>query len=240
MKLPDIALLFSLVPLTLAACDKENGDENAEEGNQEEGNQEEGNQEEETGTPADMAPPLLWYSTCGDPACSGYNGPWEGVPACGQITEGDPCEVEGETCDFMSECNAQMICATADPKQVEGGCPISRSRFKQDIRYLDADERADYYRQLLEIDLATYRYRERSDRKTQLGVILEDNEHGVWIDAANDRVDIYAYTSLAVAGVQTQAAELAALRREIDELRRELAQVRDHGCQPTNVSRLAK
>jgi hypothetical protein len=144
----------------------------------------------------------------------------------------------------MSSCNAQMICAAADPKQVEGGCPISRSRFKQDIDYLDARERDDYYRQLLDIDLATYRYRERSDRKTQLGVILEDNELGVWVDAANDRVDVYGFTSLAVAGVQAQAAELAVLQAELaaqqaelDELRRELASMRDQRCQPSKAHR---
>jgi hypothetical protein len=202
---------------------------------------EQGDAEESTGgEPADMSPELRWYSTCGDPACGGYNGPWEGVPACGDISEGDPCEVADETCDFMSDCNAQMICAAADPKQTEEGCPISRSRFKQDIDYLDTAEREHYYRQLLEIDLATYRYRQRADRKTQLGVILEDDEQAVWVDAANDRVDVYGFTSLAVAGVQAQAAELDALRAELAELRRELASLRDHGCQPGKPSRLAK
>lgn len=236
MKRYVVCLMLSLSPLLgLAACDKESGDENAEEAPGD------GDPEESSsGEPADMAAELRWYSTCGDPACSGYNGPWEGVPACAEITEGDPCEVAGESCDFMSDCNARMICAAADPKLVEGGCPISRTRFKQDIDYLDAAERDGYYEQLLDIDLATYRYRERSDRKTQLGVILEDNEQGVWVDAANDRVDLYGYTSLAVAGVQAQAAELAALRAELDELRRELASVRDQGCQPSKPSRLAK
>lgn len=239
MKFSRVVLLLSCLPFSLGACDKEGGDENADEGAQE------GNVDESTsGAPADMSPELRWYSTCGDPACGGYNGPWEGVPACVDISEGDPCEVAGESCDFMSGCNAQMICAAADPKQQEGGCPISRSRFKQDIDYLDAAERDDYYRQLLDIDLATYRYRERSDRKTQLGVILEDNEHGVWVDPANDRVDVYGFTSLAVAGVQAQAAELATMRAELDELRRELASMRelarDQGCQPGKPSRLAK
>lgn len=231
-----VVLLLVMSPFSLAACDKQGGDENADA----QENADDLNPEESGGEPADMSPELRWYSTCGDPACSGYNGPWDGVPACGEITEGDPCEVAGESCDFMSSCNAQMICAAADPKQNEGGCPISRMRFKQDIDYLDAAERADYYRQLLEIDLATYRYRERSDRKLQLGVILEDHEQGVWIDAANDRVDLYGYTSLAVAGVQTQAAELAALRAELDQLRRELADMRDQGCQPGKPSRAAK
>jgi hypothetical protein len=237
MHVPRIALLISFSCLSIGACDKEGGDENAD---AEEANMDDANADESTtGDPVDMSPELRWYSTCGDPACSGYNGPWEGVPACGDISEGDPCEVAGESCDFMSDCNAQMICATADPKQVEGGCPISRSRFKQDIDYLDSAQREHYYRQLLEIELATYRYRQRSDGKTQLGVILEDHEQAVWVDADNDRVDIYGLSSLAVAGVQAQAVELAALRAELGELRRELASVRQ-GCQPGKPSRLAK
>jgi hypothetical protein len=247
MKLPDIALLLTLLPLSLAGCDKENGDDGETGDDNADSNQESPDSGVDTESDTDtggMQAELRWYSTCGDPACGGYNGPWEGVPACGEITEGDPCEVAGETCDFMSDCNAQMICANEDPKQVEGGCPISRMRFKQDIRYLDGSARSEYYRQLLELELATYRYRERSDRKLQLGVILEDNENGVWIDAANDRVDLYGYTSLAIAGVQTQADELAALRSEVEQLRREMAQLRsqsrDHGCQPGSVSRLSK
>lgn len=67
----------------------------------------------------------FWYSSCGDPDCDGYGGPWPDVPPCGDIEEGDPCDRGGATCDFMSECNAVMVCAGQDPKQREGGCPES-------------------------------------------------------------------------------------------------------------------
>lgn len=167
-----------------------------------------------------------WYSTCGDPVCRGYDGPWNGVAACDEIEAGAPCEVAGQTCDFMSDCNARLVCASEDPKLQAGGCPISRARFKRDINYLAPAERDRYYRELLELRLATYRYRGRSDQKLQLGIVLEDAPDGIWADPANDRVDLYGYTSLAVAGVQTQASELAALQAELGTLRAELAALR--------------
>jgi hypothetical protein len=208
-----LTALITFAALQLIACDKQ-GDDNADSNGE---------------SPADMAggPELHWYSTCGDPACSGYNGPWEGVPACGNIQEGDVCQTEGESCDFMSDCNAQMVCAASDPKQQPGGCPISRSRFKQDIDYVDAAERDTLYRALLELKLANYRYRERSDGKLQLGIILEDQRDEPWVDPANDRVDLYGYSSLAIAGVQAQAQELAAMRAELEAMRRELDTLRD-------------
>jgi hypothetical protein len=169
---------------------------------------------------------LRWYSTCGDPVCSGYGGPWDGVAACGAIKEGDPCDQAGAECDFQSECNARLICADADPKLGPGGCPISRAAFKKDIDYLDAGARASAYRDLLGLRLATYSYRGRGDGKRHLGIILDDHERGIWADPANDRIDLYGYSSLAIAGVQAQADELSELRGQLHALQRELSELR--------------
>ncbi len=173
---------------------------------------------------------LTWYSSCGDPVCQGYGGPWEGVPPCGDIVEGDPCSMEGAECDFMSDCNAVMVCATMDPKMQEGGCPISRAAFKQDIAYLDAAGRDAFYREVLDMRLATWRYRERSDAKPSLGVILEDGEDRIWADPANDRVDLYSYGSLALVGVQAQADELAELRAAVAALQGEVVELREQAA----------
>jgi hypothetical protein len=127
----------------------------------------------------------------------------------------------------MSDCNAVLVCASEDPQQQVGGCPISRAAFKQDITYTDASSLAGYYRDLLDIRLATWRYRERADAKQSLGVILEDGETEIWADPANDRVDLYSYGSLAIAGVQVQAAELADLRAQMQTMQRELAELRE-------------
>jgi hypothetical protein len=173
---------------------------------------------------------LTWYSSCGDPVCQGYGGPWEGVPPCGDIVEGEPCSMEGAECDFMSDCNAVMVCATMDPKMQEGGCPISRAAFKQDIAYLDVAGRDAFYREVLDMRLATWRYRERSDAKPSLGVILEDGEDRIWADPANDRVDLYSYGSLALVGVQAQADELAELRAAVAALQGEVVELREQAA----------
>jgi len=175
---------------------------------------------------------LQWYSSCGDPVCSGYGGPWEGVPACAGITEGDACDMVDASCDFMSDCNAVLVCASEDPKLQVGDCPISRAEFKQDIDYTDAAALAGYYRDLLDLRLATWRYRDRADPKRSLGVILEDGEQEIWADPANDRVDLYSYGSLAIAGVQVQAAELADLRAQMQAMQSELALLRDQCERP--------
>jgi hypothetical protein len=228
--------LLSLL-LSLAACDKQDsdtesgGNENAEDGNGDgDGDGTTTANEQDMGTPV-----LTWYSTCGDPSCSGYTGPYPGVPMCPDINEGDPCDVAEATCDFTSDCNAVMVCATEDPKQQAGGCPISRAAFKQDIHYTDASELSGYYQDVLELRLATWRYRDRHDDKQSLGVILEDGESEVsgpegrvkiWADPANDRVDTYSYGSLAIVGVQVQAAELADMRAQMAALQRELTELR--------------
>jgi hypothetical protein len=235
MKFTDLLAISTLVlPLSLAGCDKEeegtSSDENAEsedgtteeEGTTEEGTTEEGTEEGTTGET------LTWYTSCGDPVCNGYGGPWEGVPACGaDIVEGAPCDVEGATCDFMSECNAVMVCAASDPKLEDPGCPISRAEFKQDIAYLDANQRDAFYQQVLDMRMATWRYRARTDGKNHLGVILEDGEDQVWADPAHDRVDLYSYGSLAIVGVQQQADELAELRAAVSALQSEVVELRE-------------
>lgn len=207
--------LLALLTVSLAHCDKQDDPADGRPGDE--------------NPPADLggqAGDLQWYTTCGDPVCSGYGGPWEGVPACGEIKEGDPCQTAGETCDFMSDCNARLICASEDPKQQVGGCPISRAEFKHNITYADPAELAGYYQDLLDLRLATYQYRDRTDGRRSLGVILEDGEGEIWADAANDRVDLYGYGSLAIAGVQVQAAELAELRTQMEAMQRELAELR--------------
>ena len=225
------ALLFA-VTLPLAACDKKgDSDTNAETADSNGESNSDTSGETTAGTPDMGTPTLQWYTTCGDPVCSGYGGPYDGVPMCPDVNEGDPCDLADATCDFTSDCNALMICATADPKQQAGGCPISRAAFKQDIHYTTASELSGYYRDALELRLASYRYKDRHDGKQSLGVILEDGEDEIWADPANDRVDLYSYGSLAIAGVQVQAAELADLRAQMAVMQRELAELHER-CAP--------
>ena len=163
---------------------------------------------------------LSWYSTCGDPVCSGYSGPFDGVDPCTTEIEGDLCSEEAAQCDFESDCNALLLCAAEDPKAQPGGCPISRRRHKRDIHYLDDAERQRAANLLLEMRLASWQYNwEGTDSHQHLGFIIDDLPKSPAVSSDGERVDLYGYTSLTVAALQAQQAQIESLRAEIAELR---------------------
>jgi hypothetical protein len=157
------------------------------------------------------------FFTCGDPVCRGYT-PNGSTPLCSTEQAGDPCPVEGTSCDPQDECNRLLTCASTDPQLSPGGCPISRQRYKDDIRYLSDAELARYRDELLQMRLATWKYK-HDPSKQRLGFIIDDNERSAAVDPLRDMVDLYGYTSMAVATLQLQAREIEALRRELAELR---------------------
>lgn len=158
-----------------------------------------------------------WYTTCGDPVCRGYTPP-VGVAECtaAQI-EGASCPTAGETCDPKSDCDSLLLCATKDPKQQTGGCPISRRAVKQDVVYLDDAALRRVTDAVLSMPLATWRYRDAPEAR-QLGFVLEDVTPNPAADEAHDRVNLYAFTTMAVAALRVQHAELATLRQRVEEL----------------------
>jgi hypothetical protein len=131
------------------------------------------------------------------------------------------CPSEGVRCDPKSECNSLLVCATKDPRVQPGGCPVSRAAFKKDIEYVSADGRRTYRDQLLALRLATFRYRE-GDGRRHLGFMIDDGPAGA-IDPERDMVDLYGFTSMAVATIQAQQAEIAALEARIQKLETERA-----------------
>ena len=163
--------------------------------------------------------PLQWYATCGDPVCRGYTPP-AGVPRCTTETTGATCATAGTRCDPMDSCNALYICATSDPKMGTGGCPISRQKYKTDIHYLDEAGLEKYAGELSKVKLATYKY--KTGGPTRLGFIIEDHEPSVSIDSEHDMVDLYGYTSMAVAALRMQEKQLAALQQQVRELSAQL------------------
>jgi len=166
-------------------------------------------------------PAPQWYFTCGDPVCEGHR-PDPGIPPCSFQHPGEACLPEGATCDPLDECNRRLLCATSDPTQQPGACPISSARFKRDIEYLSEAERWDLYRELRRFRLATYHYRAAGPADRQhLGFIIEDVGPSAAVDAEHDRVDLYGYASMAVAALQVQAAQIESLQAEVAALRRE-------------------
>jgi len=160
-----------------------------------------------------------WYATCGDPVCRGYNAPM-GVARCTTETIGATCATAGSKCDPMDACDALYICATSDPKTQPGGCPISRQKYKTDIHYLDEAGLQKYAGELTKVKLATYKY--KTGGPTRLGFIIEDHEPSVSIDSEHDMVDLYGYTSMAVAALKLQENKLVALQQQVSELSAQL------------------
>jgi hypothetical protein len=166
-----------------------------------------------------------WYTTCGDPACSGYT-PTPGATVCTNQQVGQACSEANATCEIPDDsCNANLLCTTSDPAT---NCPISRQRFKHAIQYLDGQERGAAAAALLDLRLATYRYRDaRDDGRRHLGFVIDDLPAGSpAVHADGQHVDLYGYASMAVAALQTQAehvqrmeARMAELEREVDALR---------------------
>jgi hypothetical protein len=122
----------------------------------------------------------------------------------------------------VDDCNRLLFCSTDPPPPIP--CPISRRSAKRDIRYLTAGEVERFARDLGAIRLVTYRYRDASPSSPmRLGFIIDDGPPAPALDVAGDHVDLYGYTSLAVAALQAQAGEIAELKREVAALRRTLA-----------------
>ena len=167
---------------------------------------------------------LKWYATCGPPICrapSGSGGTASGQPPCTTNEKaGDPCASTGTECDPGDACSGPLVCATSDPKH-GGSCPVSRAKYKTDIEYLSAPERAKLADDVQSIPLVRYRYKDGPERE-HLGFIIEDVEPSLSVDSQHDQVDLYGYTSMAVAALQEQHREIEALKQELKDLREEL------------------
>lgn len=179
---------------------------------------------------------LSWYRSCGDPVCGPTPMDIPDLDNCTDERAGETCAEDGASCDPVEGCGVRLVCAASDPRMQPGGCPISRARFKRDIHYLSPAERARLADELLALPLATYRYRQDPSGRQQLGFIIEDAESSPAADAPRDRVDLYGYTSQAVAAIQQQAQELHALQSEVETLRAQLDTLAAR-CGPENANR---
>lgn len=170
----------------------------------------------------DVVASLRWYTTCGDPVCSGHT-PQPGIDACTDQVVGAACTVESALCDPGDSCNASLVCAKADPKQQPGGCPISAQRHKTAIHYLGQAELEAVHDAATQLPLASWRYHwDAAERTKRLGVILEDIPGSPAADAEREQVDLYGYSSMAIAALQVQAKRIEALEAGLRELLKRL------------------
>lgn len=167
---------------------------------------------------ADRVRPTLW-STCGDPVCRGWTP--KPMPRCTNFTEGHLCppRAVGRSCDPVSPCNNTLVCGYSSPIG-SGGCPISRAKYKRDIAYLSDAQTDAMYQTVRSVKLANWIYKDDVAAAPHTGFIIDDMVPGSPAVAADgDHVDLYGYASMSVAAIQAQA-------RRIDQLERELAEIK--------------
>jgi hypothetical protein len=161
--------------------------------------------------------PLTWH--CEAPSADAS------CPAA-RPNRGTACSVEGKLCEYGCEQDASRKCVGGAwvAATAPGGCPKSTRRAKRDIVYLDDAALRRVAQQAAQLRLATYRYRDPAlDGRTHLGFILEDHPRSPASDLDRQEVDLYSFTSMALALAQDQRRQLEALRVEIRSVRARLA-----------------
>lgn len=159
------------------------------------------------------------YESCGDPVCQGWTP--KGLPGCGSFVAGDNCPValEGRQCDPGDACNTILQCDSSDP--FAGPCPISLRSAKHDIDYVSTDRRDDLAKDLMKFRLAEYTYNDDPSGARHLGFIIDDVGASPAVAPNGQRVDVYGYTTMAVAALQQQQQEIELLKAEIAALKAE-------------------
>jgi hypothetical protein len=175
---------------------------------------------------------LTWHVTCGDPVCRvDVNGTdaGGGSDAGGTCTadqkEGLPCTMANEVCEPQgATCGQKLMCAD---HRLNVMCPISNRNMKQDISYLSSDDVQRLADEVAKVRLTTYTYRDPSlGTDEHLGFIIDDNPSSPAVYPNHHQVDLYGYTSMAVAALQVQEQKLRTQEQQIADLRRELAALR--------------
>ena len=168
------------------------------------------------------------------------------APTCTRCTTGACCGAaccaSGEWCDEGSAtptcrcgtrpaCTGLDQCTSGGPVPVGGAdlcgsiccyrnCPVSRRMFKQDIETVSPADLKRLYDQLRAIQLTTYRYKSGGpESPRRLGFLIDDVKTPFPVNPDGNTVDLYGYMSMAVAAVQVQAEEIAALRAEVAALK---------------------
>jgi len=144
------------------------------------------------------------------------------------ISAGDACESDGDQCVLEpavacdSDPTAQirsaeyLFCQAQDFD--DEPCPSSSRDLKENVHHLTTAQRRRVAEQVLDLDLASYTYREGAGAEgQQLGFLIEETD-GPFLHRGRERVNLYAYISSVVATVQHQQDEITALRAKLEAL----------------------
>jgi hypothetical protein len=142
-----------------------------------------------------------------------------GLAPCTTEKAGQPCTTPGAECDAGFGCNARLRCTDRNPRFPS--CPISARAAKREIAYVTPEEARRLYDELTQLRLATYRYRNESpDAERRLGFIIDDTAMSPAVAPDRSMVDLYGFTSMAVAAIQEQRREIDHLKQQMRALRR--------------------
>lgn len=172
--------------------------------------------------------------------------PPAGVAPCTTEMVGGACTTAGTTCwPADSSCGQLLVCATSDPKDNPGGCPISRVKHKKGIEYLSDAEVASIADEATTMRLSSWQYKaEGESTRRHVGFLIDDMPESIAVADSGERVDLYGYTSMAIAAVQVQDKRLQSLERELASMRAEMIRLRgeadkcstSHATKPTRES----
>jgi hypothetical protein len=125
-----------------------------------------------------------------------------------------------------STCGQLLVCATSDPKDNPGGCPISRVSHKKSIQYLSDGEVASIADEATTMRLSSWRYKAEGESTRRHVVFLIDHmPESIAESDSGERVDLYGYTSMAIAAVKVQHKRLQSLERELASMRAEIVRL---------------
>ena len=163
---------------------------------------------------------------CNGSACVAAGCPSDGCNGAGGCCGGRCCDAN-QVCCLDNGPVELFLCEDPDAGSCPVGCAptcVSRRDAKRDIEYLDEAQLRSAEEQVLRIPLARFNYKwDAPTERRRLGFIIDDvaPSPGV-IDEARGEVDLYGYTSLAVAALQEQGKELERLRKQVAELQKRL------------------
>ncbi|HRE88010.1 MAG TPA: hypothetical protein PK095_02630 [Myxococcota bacterium] len=147
--------------------------------------------------------------TCGDGlACSDMGGQGRCCPTGTSFT--------ANISSFFGCCPDTDFCGCKD-----GQCPISRIEHKHELARVSDDELVRLGDALLATPLYTWRY-DDAPSATRFGFLIDEGAPPFAVLPDGERVDLYGYTSLAVAALKRQAARIDALTERLDSLERRL------------------
>lgn len=167
----------------------------------------------------------------GAPVCGGSDPAWDcdvpnADPACPDAmpSQGGACSPNGQRCVYQCGAGGARTCMDGVWYASDGDeCPISMRSAKRDIHYLSPSEVDALAAEAMSVPLATYEYRDPAlAGRRHLGFIIEDQRDPSFaVESSRARVDVYGYTSMVLAAMQSQERRIEALERELEALRAE-------------------